>query len=250
MGVPVINPADIPKHNYSKVIVAGLSAFEEIVSELEKVYQVPKEKIDITYAQHDYDISFGARNRFLPLFAEIADLRGLKGSCAEVGVLNGNYAKHINEAFPNSTLYLFDTFEGFDVRDIAYETDKGFSSWGTGGYASIVTVDAILTKMPYPDKVIFKKGYFPDTAKGINDDFVFVNLDVDLYMPTLAGLEFFYPKMVKGGVILIHDYWCGTQSLTVDVFGGIKPAVIEFCGRYGIPFLPISDTKSVAIMKN
>lgn len=249
MGIPVINPADIPDYNYCKVIVGTLGDFEEIVDELENVHLVPKKKIDITYAQHDYDISMGARNRFLPLLAETTKQRGLKGSCAEVGVLNGDFAKRINRAFPESTLYLFDTFEGFDARDIVCETDNGFSNSTAGGYASAVTIDVILNKMPYPNNVLFRKGYFPETASGIEDEFVLVNLDVDLYKPTLAGLEFFYPKMVKGGVILVHDYWRGIQANESDAFRGIKPAVAEFCCKYDIPFIPISDAMSIAVIK-
>ena len=46
---------------------------------------------------------------------------------------------------------------------------------------------------------LFKKGYFPESAHGIDEKFAFVSLDLDLYKPTLEGLRFFYPKMIKGG---------------------------------------------------
>ena len=36
--------------------------------------------------------------------------------------------------------------------------------------------------------------------------FCFVSIDTDLYKPTYVGLSEFYPKLVKGGVIIIHDY--------------------------------------------
>ena len=35
--------------------------------------------------------------------------------------------------------------------------------------------------------------------------FCFVSIDVDLYKTTMAAWEFFYPRMVKGGVIAIYD---------------------------------------------
>ena len=46
------------------------------------------------------------------------------------------------------------------------------------------------------------------------EKFAFVSLDTDLYKPTLAGLEFFWPRMSKGGFIFIHDFGlrCGTCS--------------------------------------
>ena len=36
--------------------------------------------------------------------------------------------------------------------------------------------------------------------------FALVHLDCDLYAPMRAGLEFFYPKLVPGGFMIIHDY--------------------------------------------
>ena len=48
---------------------------------------------------------------------------------------------------------------------------------------------------------------FPETGDAITDKkFSFVYLDVDLYQSTKDSLEFFYPRMNTGGVILSHDY--------------------------------------------
>jgi hypothetical protein len=47
---------------------------------------------------------------------------------------------------------------------------------------------------------IILKGYFPETARGLeNERFAFVMLDVDNYEASLAGLEFFYPRLNHGG---------------------------------------------------
>jgi len=57
------------------------------------------------------------------------------------------------------------------------------------------------------NNIIIRKGYFPETAKGLESEmFSFVMLDLDLYKPTLAGLEFFYPRVKAGGYIFAHDY--------------------------------------------
>lgn len=66
--------------------------------------------------------------------------------------------------------------------------------------------------------------YFPETTAGIMGKFLFVNLDMDLYRPTYAGLQFFGSKMVHGGVILIHDYFA-------DEFKKPKAAVDEYITR-------------------
>jgi O-methyltransferase len=57
----------------------------------------------------------------------------------------------------------------------------------------------VLSKMPHPQKCVIKKGYFPETAQGLNETFCFVNLDMDLYQPTIEGLRFFYSRMTGGG---------------------------------------------------
>ena len=53
------------------------------------------------------------------------------------------------------------------------------------------SLDVVMAKMTFGENVIVKKGYFPETTEGIEDTFCFVNLDMDLYLPMLAGLRFF-----------------------------------------------------------
>ena len=44
---------------------------------------------------------------------------------AECGVFRGDCTKFINLFFPDRTLYLFDTFGGFEKSDIEYEISLG-----------------------------------------------------------------------------------------------------------------------------
>ena len=98
--------------------------------------------------------------------------------------------------------------------------------------------------MYHPEQCIIKKGYFPETAIGVEDKFVFVMLDMDLYQPMLAGLEFFYDKMVPGGVMLLHDYFH-------EELPGVKCAVEEYERRVGEKLckIPIGDGCSIAVVK-
>lgn len=98
--------------------------------------------------------------------------------------------------------------------------------------------------MMYPEQCIIKKGYFPQSAEEIEEQFCYVNLDMDLYKPTLEGLYFFYPRMTQGGIITIHDYF--TKG-----YEGIKVALHKFLEEMGekiVPF-PIGDHVSIAIQK-
>ncbi|MCP4540392.1 MAG: hypothetical protein GY832_24910 [Chloroflexi bacterium] len=53
----------------------------------------------------------------------------------------------------------------------------------------------------------YHPGLFPKTGAFVSEkEFSFVYLDVDVYQSTKESLEFFYPRMTKGGIILSHDY--------------------------------------------
>ena len=181
------------------------------------------------------------RKQWLADFAKVVYSRNIIGNVAEAGVFRGDFAKHINALFSDKTLYLFDTFEGFPAEDVLYEK---LPSKAKAGYYDYTTESLIISKLPNPQKAIIKKGYFPKTAEGIEDKFCFVNLDLDLYKPTLEGLKFFWDKMTEGGVILIHDYFS-------DEFPNIKTAVVDFESAWGINLniIPIGDKYSIAIVK-
>ena len=116
---------------------------------------------------------------------------------AEGGVFQGEFAKEINACFPDSPIYLFDTFEGFDSRGIKTERENGYSI-EKEKHLNITSEDLVLGKLPHSDKAVIRKGYFPDTAAGLEDiQFQFVNLDFDLYNPILEGLSFFYPRTIQ-----------------------------------------------------
>ena len=162
----------------------------------------------------------------IPTYARVECLRNIRdmllesgvdfGNVAELGVYRGDFAKEINKVFSDRKLYLFDTFEGFHEKDVSKEHKMGFSK--------------------------NVEGYFSNSAIDINDTFCFVNLDADLYAPTLAGLQYFYPRMVEGGFILIHDYFS-------KAFSGARVAVKEFAEQVGCKPIPIGDTLSVVIRK-
>lgn len=42
-----------------------------------------------------------------------------------------------------------------------------------------------MSKMTYPNNAKIHKGCFPETAREIEDTFIFVNLDFDLYQPII-----------------------------------------------------------------
>lgn len=175
----------------------------------------------------------------LEMIAREVYARKIMGAAAEVGVYKGHFARHINHFFPDRRLYLFDTFEGFDERDTKTEVEHNFSD-GKQDFSD-TTVKAVLKEMERKEMCIVKKGYFPDTAAGVEDEFVFVSLDADLYKPILAGLDFFYPRLVHGGSIMVHDF-------NNQCYKGARQAVTEFCDRERIGYFCLSDLCGSAVI--
>jgi O-methyltransferase len=172
---------------------------------------------------------------------EIYD-KNITGSVAELGVYLGDFAKIINIAFPDRKLYLFDTFEGFDKRDIQVDLENKFST-GEQNFSG-TSVELVLEKMQNRQNCIVKKGYFPETAKEINELFSFVSIDCDLYDPIYKGLHYFYENLNKGGYLLVHDY-------NNTDYNGVRVAVRKFSEEKNVSYFPLCDgCGSVALMKS
>ena len=141
-------------------------------------------------------------------------------------------------------MYLFDTFTGFDQQDVHRDLELGAGeailekSYDFSNTAE----ELVLRQMPHRENCIVRKGYFPDTAKNLDETFCFVSLDADLYQPMFEGLKYFYPRLAKGGYIFIHDYFN-------DVFPGTKRAVREFQNIENIHYAPLGDDFSICIAK-
>lgn len=191
--------------------------------------------------KRDYDRNYldYIRLSTLELVSNQIESSNLSGAVAELGVYKGKFARYINQYFPNRKLYLFDTFKGFDEADIKTEQSNNFSH-GDQDFSN-TSVKNVLAIMPHPNQCIIKEGFFPETAKGLEETFAFVSIDTDLYDPIYNGLQYFYPRLVKGGYIFIHDF-------NNDAYLGAKQAVIKFCTENNISFVPLPDSCGSAII--
>lgn len=222
--LPIYSPAQIMSEGvfFDKIHIAikNTEAEQSIYNQLLNM-GIDQTKILIYRAvDHDSDIRF----KLIMHYAEW--LSDTPGNVAECGVFRGVLAKEINRYFYSRKLYLFDTFEGFDERDIAaeraFENDEfNKSALNDVGWLSETSAEYVMNKMPHPEDVIIKKGYVPETFADVDDSFCFVSLDMDLYQPTLAALKFFWERMPDGGIMLLHDY------LTPET-PGVKKAVEDF----------------------
>lgn len=129
----------------------------------------------------------------------------IPGLIAEVGVYKGGTAYlicELNEAreMPRPVV-LFDTFTGMPQTSSFYDLHKE----GDFNDTSLVLVKNLLK--PYPETIICQ-GLFPTVhGKTFKEcTFSFVHLDCDIYSSVFNSLEYFYPKMSPGGIIVLDDY--------------------------------------------
>jgi O-methyltransferase len=123
----------------------------------------------------------------------------VEGAFAEVGVWRGETSVFLHRVAPERRLYLFDTFTGFDLRDLPPGvTDTRFQD---------TSAEAVRRRVGPSENVVLRPGYVPETLAGLEaETFAFVLLDLDLHEPTWAALEFFYPRLSAGGYLVMHDY--------------------------------------------
>jgi O-methyltransferase len=188
--------------------------------------------------------SYRDKARLYNLWFQVEQLKKnqISGAFAELGVHKGETARAIHHMDQERTFYLFDTFEGFKSEDLALEnqTDERF----TEGMFADTSVEMVARYIDGNDNLHYKSGLFPETAAGLEaTTFAFVHIDADLYSPTIAALKFFYPRLNKGGVMIIHDYnhnWEGIPKAINEFLVTIPESLIELADWQG----------SVMIIKN
>lgn len=146
---------------------------------------------------------------------------------AEVGVYKGGTAKLLHDEIKNSnsTLYLFDTFEG-----LPYDNEHDLHKKGQFSDTSLEAVSEYLNVKDNTN-IIITKGVFPDSYPKDREclSFDFVHLDVDMHEAYEKSLEFFYPKMNKNGIIVCDDYnfpSCPGAKKAIDDFFKDKEEVV------------------------
>ena len=185
---------------------------------------------------------FDARAATMRLLAEQILELGIPGDAAELGVFRGEFAALINAALPERRLHLFDTFEGFHAEDVEEERRLGLSRAGTGDFAD-TDVEAVLRRLPHPERAVIHAGRFPATFEPcVELSFSLVSVDADLYAPTAAALPLFWERLSPGGALLVHDV-NGFQ------YAGAGRAVREFCAERGVFPTPLCDMHGSVLLR-
>jgi O-methyltransferase len=141
----------------------------------------------------------------------------LTGDFAEFGVFRGGTAllaaEILAEAHDPRTIHLFDSFAGMP------ETSAG-EAFGKGDF-SRTSEAAVQALMATADaRVAIHAGFIPDSFRGLGlPRLAFAHVDVDLYQSVLDCIEFVYPRLVPGGILIFDDYGfpsCARSREAVD----------------------------------
>ena len=126
----------------------------------------------------------------------------LPGDFYECGVYKGGTAILLGKEAKKQKkkLQLFDTFAGMPEQTAEHDFYK------VGDFAD-TSIEAVQARLKEYDNISFNKGFIPDTFAGHEDDRIsFAHIDVDQYVSTVNCLEFIYPRLPLGGIIVIDDY--------------------------------------------
>jgi O-methyltransferase len=169
---------------------------------------------------------------------------GIPGAFVECGVWRGGSMMMsaltllaLND--PDRQLMLFDTFAGHPEPNLERDgklfhdewqkrlRSDGSTEWGA---ASIDEVWTNIESTGYPlENVELIKGKVQDTIEDhIPEAIALLRLDTDWYDSTAHELKHFYPRLQKGGVLLIDDYGC---------MAGQRTAVDEYIAENNITLL-------------
>jgi O-methyltransferase len=157
------------------------------------------------------------------LYQLASAVRHLPGDIAEVGVYKGGTGRLLAQVFAGTgkKIFLFDTFTGMpDAIDPMVE------DWKPGDFAdtSLQAVRAAVAQWP---EVSCVPGRFPETADAVaGRRFCLAHVDVDIQQSVRDCCDFFYPRLVPGGMLVFDDYGfrsCVGARRAVDDFFADKP---------------------------
>jgi len=159
--------------------------------------------------------------KFNVIYRLLQQCRSLPGDIGELGVYRGGISAALALAAPEKRLHLFDTFTGLRQAKTPGEPHRA------GDFADTSLPD-VLSLLPAGHPVTVHAGWFPEcvTEELRGTTFAFLHIDGDYYESTRDALDFFYPSLSPGGVLVFDDWeWEGCP--------GVKRALLEGHERFG-----------------
>lgn len=178
----------------------------------------------------------------------------IEGDIVECGVWKGGSIMAVlHTLFQNKEtrdIYLYDTFEGMTEPG---EVDMSFNgvpakrdyheSNGKWCYSSLEEVQSNFNTLPYPtNQLHFIQGKVENTIphESMPNKIALLRLDTDWYESTKHEMVHLFPRLVKGGILIIDDYghWSGCKKAIDEYFeeNGIQLFLsrVDYTCRIGV----------------
>ena len=132
--------------------------------------------------------------------------------------------------------FAFDAFEGLPEPVEADRAESG--QWWSAGDLKTDRDRVERLLKPFPHARI-EVGWIPERFPEVEDrQFRLVHIDVDLFEPTSNSIEFFFPRLVPGGVLLLDDH--GVMSCP-----GARKAAVEYFATSGDPIIELPSGQAI-----
>lgn len=197
--------------------------------------------------------------------------REIPGALVECGVWKGGSVLAAIEVLrrlgvTDRDIYLYDTFEGMtpptELDTSPFEQERsalnewkryegeGRRAWDWAFGADVFSIDdvrGLLYTTGYPaDRIHFVVGPVEDTLPDQSPgEIAVLRLDTDWFESTRHELVHLYPKLSRGGVLIIDDYghWEGARRAVDEYFSSeaepLLLARIDYTGRMGVKALKV-----------
>lgn len=127
------------------------------------------------------------------------------------GVLSSSILHDLGWTGKDRSLWLLDTFNGLDERFLS-EAEKAAGALGansdklaSGFYTG--SLDIVRRNFAQWQGVNIIEGPVPDTLPQVTAETVaFLHIDMNCAPPEVAAIDWFWPKMPTGGIVLLDDY--------------------------------------------
>jgi len=185
------------------------------------------------------------KDRLLALATEASKVRVLLGDVAELGVYRGGSTLLLAAVLRNKIVHAFESFEGLIDLSANHDrlrqtaSDRGHlpGDFSIAGSKKIEKIEKRLERAG----ILFYRGRFAARKDEIaSRSFCLAHFDADTYFTAKEFLEFFYPRLVHGGRIILDDYgWKATP--------GVERAVADFNAKLNIPIYALAPFQAMII---
>ncbi len=158
----------------------------------------------------------------------------LPGDFVECGVNTGMYSLAICDWLDFKTLdkdfWLFDTFNGIPIEQMSAAERDGIAGWHNRESYEECFDRASASFAPW-SRCRLIRGSVPATLAAFPKDrrVSYLSIDMNIVVPEIAAIEFFWDRLVPGAVVLLDDYAWAThlpQKQAFDDFARAHDAMI------------------------